>query len=67
MRILAVTLLALAACAPLKVGPFVPAHAKLCGADPDCPVHYVCRFVAVDTRAACMPGESEFDSYPDPM
>ena len=58
---------ALAACAPLQTGPFVPQPAILCNADPDCPVHEHCWIPAIDAQRVCMDGDSEIDSLPPPL
>lgn len=51
------------ACGPVVMGPFYPAHPRVCGADPDCPVHERCAFVAGHPQAVCLPGDSDLDSY----
>jgi hypothetical protein len=57
----------LSACAPVKVGPFVPAGAKSCAADPDCKVGYACRFPHVDSRAVCVQARPGYDDVMDSM
>lgn len=57
----------LSACAPVKVGPFVPAGAKACNAEPDCPISTACRFPHVDSHATCMPIGRGVDDVLDSM
>lgn len=63
--LLALVVVTFAGCTPVKMGPFYPANARICGADPDCPVHSHCGFVAGHRQAVCLAGDSDFDAYPD--
>lgn len=62
--ILCVLAITIACACRAQVGPFVPAHAKVCSYDGDCPSHYTCRFPHVDSRAVCMVGDNSLDKEP---
>jgi len=46
----------LSGCVHVRVGPFFPAHPVYCDGTPmSCRVDETCLFLAVDTRAVCVP------------